>query len=407
MDVYNGSNITSYYFHTNEIGSTTEVTDADGNVVERYKYGLYGNPTFMDAAGNVIPNSAIGNNILFQGREYEPETNFYYFRARHLDPIMGRFLQTDPMGYEDSLNLYQSFNMNPVNFVDPFGRQSFMAEEELMKEEILKEHLKKRYGATKGEQYYQEMTATKRRIETIMVASFGVGLGTAMVAPHLSVPTIIATVGSISTYSALESYSKRKQAGQTEREARRGAFGAATGFNFLFNLMGFDYGTLEAVSQEQVENAWSTLIGGAAGVWFAKMLTAPAAEIVATDSGIVKNWGPLEGHGPLGKKVANTFRSSTYNEVILDEDIILYRVYSDPSKKLGPYWTRTEPSGPVQSIIDSALNPKWGNKATSVIKIKVPKGTTIYEGVAAPQGGLVGGGNQVVIKKVEESWIIQ
>jgi RHS repeat-associated protein len=47
----------------------------------------------------------------------------YYFRARHLDPIMGRFLQTDPMGYQDSLNLYQALNMNPVNFVDPFGKQ--------------------------------------------------------------------------------------------------------------------------------------------------------------------------------------------------------------------------------------------------------------------------------------------
>jgi RHS repeat-associated protein len=121
MDVYNGSAITSYYLHTNEIGSTTAVTDANGQVVDRYKYGLYGMPIFMDAAGNVIPKSAIGNNILFQGREYEPETNFYYFRARHFDPIMGRFLQNDPMGYEDSLNLYQGLNMNPVNFKDPWG----------------------------------------------------------------------------------------------------------------------------------------------------------------------------------------------------------------------------------------------------------------------------------------------
>jgi RHS repeat-associated protein len=123
MDAYSGSSITPYYFHTNEIGSTTAVTDANGQVVERYKYGLFGLPTFMDAAGNVIPKSTIGNNILFQGREYEPETNFYYFRARHLDPIMGRFLQTDPMGYQDSLNLYQGLNMNPVNFVDPMGTE--------------------------------------------------------------------------------------------------------------------------------------------------------------------------------------------------------------------------------------------------------------------------------------------
>jgi RHS repeat-associated protein len=121
MDNYSGSTVTPFYFHSNAIGSTTAVTDADGQVVERYRYGLYGMPTFMDTAGNEIPNSAIGNNILFQGREYEPETNFYYFRARHLDPIMGRFISTDPMGYWDSMNLYQGFNMNPVNFVDPMG----------------------------------------------------------------------------------------------------------------------------------------------------------------------------------------------------------------------------------------------------------------------------------------------
>ena len=34
---------------------------------------------------------------------------------------MGRFLSTDPMGYKDSMNLYQAFNMNGYNFVDPWG----------------------------------------------------------------------------------------------------------------------------------------------------------------------------------------------------------------------------------------------------------------------------------------------
>jgi len=48
--------------------------------------------------------------------------NLFYLRARYFDPVMGRFLQTDPMGYKDSPNLYQAFNMNPVNFVDPMGK---------------------------------------------------------------------------------------------------------------------------------------------------------------------------------------------------------------------------------------------------------------------------------------------
>ncbi len=123
MDKYNGSTSTPYYFHRNGIGSITVVTDANGNVVERTEYDSYGMPTFKDATGNVISKSAICNNILFQDREYDEETNLYYYRARYYDPIMGRFLQTDPKGYQDNMNLYQGFNMNPVNFIDPMGEK--------------------------------------------------------------------------------------------------------------------------------------------------------------------------------------------------------------------------------------------------------------------------------------------
>jgi filamentous hemagglutinin len=83
----------------------------------------------------------------------------------------------------------------------------------------------------------------------------------------------------------------------------------------------------------------------------------------------------------------------------------MYRSYSDPNRKLGPYWTRTEPAGPVQSILDSALDPRWGNLATSVVKVEVPAGTRVFEGVVAPQRGLVGGGDQVFLKHVDENWV--
>jgi hypothetical protein len=39
---------------------------------------------------------------------------------------MGRFLSVDPMGYQDSMNLYQAFNMNPVNYVDPMGEKIYL-----------------------------------------------------------------------------------------------------------------------------------------------------------------------------------------------------------------------------------------------------------------------------------------
>ena len=66
--------------------------------------------------------------------------------------------------------------------------------------------------------------------------------------------------------------------------------------------------------------------------------------------------------------------------------------------------TTTSPGGALQAQIDLALVPSWGNNAKYVSKVVVPKGTIIYEGVAAPQsiltnskkhilGTLPGGGN--------------
>ena len=93
-------------------------------------YDIYGMPTIWDYKTDpnnptVVNNSTIGNNYLYHGRRYDPETNLYYYRARYYDPITGRFLSTDPMGYQDSMNLYQAFNMNGVNFLDPMGLTTY------------------------------------------------------------------------------------------------------------------------------------------------------------------------------------------------------------------------------------------------------------------------------------------
>ena len=85
---------------------------------------------------------------------------------------------------------------------------------------------------------------------------------------------------------------------------------------------------------------------------------------------------------------------------------------SGAADPLGRYWTRTRPSGPLQSRIDSALLPSWGNTAESVAEIRVPAGTTIFEGAAAPQattlgGELLGGGNKVFIPDDDPAWIVE
>ncbi|MFC2146452.1 Ig-like domain-containing protein, partial [Acidobacteriota bacterium] len=104
------------------------IKDLDGKSINQFFHSFVVLPDDFLVYERPDPNShiysRIGNNYLFHGREYEPEVGLYYYRHRYYLPRIGRFLQTDPMQYEDSMNLYQAFGMNPVNRTDPFGAQA-------------------------------------------------------------------------------------------------------------------------------------------------------------------------------------------------------------------------------------------------------------------------------------------
>lgn len=111
----------SYYYHKNHLSSVMALTNANGILVERYEYDPYGHPSFFDANDNPLTQSAVGNMILFTGRNYDYETGMYYFRARTMHPGLGRFMQHDPKMYVDGLNLYNYVGSMPIMYNDPFG----------------------------------------------------------------------------------------------------------------------------------------------------------------------------------------------------------------------------------------------------------------------------------------------
>ncbi len=106
----------TYYYHADGLGSITSLTDGSGVLAASYVYDSFGNPP----ASTVT----ITNPFRYTGRESDPESGLYYYRARYYDPAIGRFLSEDPSRFSSGIDFYPYAQQNPTSRIDPSGLQA-------------------------------------------------------------------------------------------------------------------------------------------------------------------------------------------------------------------------------------------------------------------------------------------
>ena len=100
------------YYHADWLGSIVKRTSQSGAVAHEYRYDAWGN----------IELGATEPGYSFTGREWDPETKLYYYRARYYDANVGRFTGEDPAGLADGPNRYTYVRNKPADRIDPTGR---------------------------------------------------------------------------------------------------------------------------------------------------------------------------------------------------------------------------------------------------------------------------------------------
>jgi RHS repeat-associated protein len=91
------------------LGSIIGTMDSGATAITPFAYKPYGSA------------SATPATFGYTGQQVDAETGSYYYRARHYSPVLGRFLQADPIGHRGGMHLYAYVANDPLNAFDPQG----------------------------------------------------------------------------------------------------------------------------------------------------------------------------------------------------------------------------------------------------------------------------------------------
>jgi RHS repeat-associated protein len=116
----------TYWLIKDQVGSTTDVLNANGQQVNHIDYTTFGQFQILDPSTGTYtlsanPPAGTVTTHLFTGREFDQETGDYYYRARNYNSAIGRFQSEDPLGMAAGMNQYEYAQDEPNQFGDPLG----------------------------------------------------------------------------------------------------------------------------------------------------------------------------------------------------------------------------------------------------------------------------------------------
>ncbi|MBO4234719.1 hypothetical protein FO675_10530, partial [Riemerella anatipestifer] len=105
-----------YYYHPDHLGSSSYITDKDGNISQHTEYMAFGEVLFDEhKVSRRMP-------YLFNGKELDSETGLYYYGARYYDARVSLWLNVDPLAEKmPSWSPYRYGFNNPIRYTDPTG----------------------------------------------------------------------------------------------------------------------------------------------------------------------------------------------------------------------------------------------------------------------------------------------
>jgi RHS repeat-associated protein len=113
-----GATPTPRYFLYDAVGSARQLTGPGGAVTDTYVFRAFGVDAFHSGTTGALTCRFVGE----AGYYFDSDPQTYYVRARHYDPVTGRWLSRDPIGFSIGYqNLYVYINNKPVNMIDPSG----------------------------------------------------------------------------------------------------------------------------------------------------------------------------------------------------------------------------------------------------------------------------------------------